>query len=76
MDLDWSPDGSVLAIVGGVEAVNVELHDPRIHLHELSTGRLRTLDDTLGGGGVSWSPDGARMRLSARQPPGDRRGDR
>ena len=52
----------MLAIVGGIETASVgRLQDPRIHLYELSTGTLRTFDDTLAGGGVTWSPDGTRI---------------
>ena len=53
-DLEWSPDGSVLAIAGWGRVrlgagVRNGLQDPRIHLYEPSTGTLRTLDDSLVG---------------------------
>jgi Tol biopolymer transport system component len=60
-DLEWSPDGSVLAIVGGVEVMGVELRDERIHLYDIATGTLRTLEDTRGVSGATWSPDGTRI---------------
>ena len=60
-DLEWSPDGSLLAVVGGVEAVSDGPSDARIHLYELSSGRMRTLDNTLGADRLTWSPDGGRI---------------
>jgi len=65
-DLEWSPDGSELAIVGGVETasgagVTDGLQDARIHLYALSSGALRTLDDTLGASALTWSPRGGRI---------------
>lgn len=70
IDLEWSPDGRVLAIVGGVEVASGEgvvdgLQDGRIHLYELSTGTLRALDDTLGATALTWSPDGRRIAFGA-----------
>jgi Tol biopolymer transport system component len=62
-DLEWSPDGSLLAITSGVDELitgNV-LHDGRIHLHELSSGAIRSLDDTRGATSLTWSPDGRRI---------------
>jgi dipeptidyl aminopeptidase/acylaminoacyl peptidase len=67
-DLEWSPDGSILAIAGGIEAFIDGLRDSRIHLYEPSTGTLRTLEDTLGVSELTWSPVGARIAYSSGQP--------
>lgn len=58
-DLEWSPDGNLLAIASGTdELVSGEvLQDGRIYLHELSTGAMRSLDGTLGAVQLTWSPD-------------------
>jgi Tol biopolymer transport system component len=68
IDLDWSRDGSVLAIVGGVESTDHTLQDSRIHLYEPSTGALRVLNDTLGVTNVTWSPDGRHIAFAGRGP--------
>jgi Tol biopolymer transport system component len=62
-DLEWSPDGSLLAIASGVDERvrgNV-LHDGRIHLYEPSSGEMRPLESTLGATSFTWSPDGRRI---------------
>ena len=70
-DLDWSPDGSVLAIAGGIDVSSGGLRDARIHLFELSARTLRTIDDTLGAGELTWSPDGRRIAYAGRGPQPD-----
>lgn len=66
IDLEWSPDGSELAIVGGVDAFVDGLKDSRIHLYQPSDGTLRTLDGTLGATALTWSPDGGRIAYAGR----------
>lgn len=76
-DLDWSPDGSLLAIAGGVETaasgkgVFDGLQDARISLYEPSSGTMRSLDDTLGVSSLTWSPDGRRIAYSGREANAD-----
>ena len=62
-DLEWSPDGDLLAIASGVdERVDGNmLHDGRIHLYEPSSGEMRSLASTLGATSFTWSPDGRRI---------------
>jgi Tol biopolymer transport system component len=59
-DLEWSPDGSFLAIASGVDEIvpGNRLHDGRISLYATSSGALRSLDATLGATELTWSPDG------------------
>ena len=75
-DLEWSPDGSLLAIVGWMEVASGPgvidgLQDARIHLYEPSTDTLRTLGDTLGAGELSWSPNDGRIAYAGRGPQPD-----
>lgn len=64
-DLEFSPDGSVLGIATGVEYdgnYGEALADNQIHLYELASGTMHTLEGTLGGAGsFTWSPDGGRI---------------
>lgn len=62
-DLEWSPDGSLLAITSGVDELigGGRLRDGRIHLYAPSSGAMRTLDATLGATELTWSPDGGRI---------------
>lgn len=62
-DLEWSPDGSVLAIASGDEARvrGNHLLDGRIHLYAHASDAMRSLAGTLGAGSLTWSPDGQRI---------------
>ena len=61
-DLEFSPDGSLLAIASGTELVEpYEMGDPRIHLYQLASGATRTLEGTLGALTFTWAPDGSRI---------------
>jgi Tol biopolymer transport system component len=77
-DLEWSPDGSVLAIAGGPETaagdgVRNGLQDARIHLYELSTRTLRTLDAQPSASSLTWSPDGQHIAYARTRPTDDSR---
>ncbi len=73
-DLEWSPDGSFLAIASGVDEIvpGNRLHDGRISLYAPSSGALRQLDATLGATELTWSPD---SRLIAYMAIADMTGD-
>lgn len=62
-DLEWSPDGSVLAIVSGKNQVATGnmLHDGQIHLYAPASDFMRSLDATVGATKLTWSPDGRRI---------------
>jgi Tol biopolymer transport system component len=66
-DLEWSPDGTVLAIASGVDELvpGEALLDGRIHLYTPSSGAIRVLDVTLGAGSLTWAPDGRRIAYEA-----------
>jgi Tol biopolymer transport system component len=66
-DLEWSPDGSLLAIASGVDHVvpGEQLRDGRIYLYSVDSGRMRSIDATLGAGPLTWSPDGRRIAYTA-----------
>jgi Tol biopolymer transport system component len=68
-DLEWSPDGSLLAISSGSDDLSDPggnaLADGRIHLYELATGSVRVLDATLGVYSFTWSPDGRLIAYAA-----------
>ena len=59
-DLEWSPDGSLLAIASGAyDVVRGEaLQDGLIHLVRPATGAMRSLEATDGAVELTWSPDG------------------
>jgi dipeptidyl aminopeptidase/acylaminoacyl peptidase len=62
-DLEWSPDGSTLAIASGKDQISVgdALADGRIYLSDARSADLRVLDAPLGVYSLSWSPDGHRI---------------
>ena len=62
-DLEWSPDGSVLAIASGEDGryPGGRLSDGKIYLYSQASGSMRSLDVTLGAIDLTWSPDGTRL---------------
>ena len=65
-DLEFSPDGTLLAIASGSDLVEpYVIGSPRIHLYELASGTTRTLEGTLGVWTFTWSPDGGRIAYQA-----------
>ena len=58
-DLEWSPDGSMLAIASH-EAGQL-LRDGAIDLYSAASGELRTLIEPSGVFRLSWSPDGTKI---------------
>ena len=62
-DLEWSPDGSLLAIASGEDELigGGRLRDGQVHLYAPSSGAMRSLDATLGATELTWSPDGGRI---------------
>jgi hypothetical protein len=63
-DLEWSPDGTLLAIASGVDQVvtgGSMLSDGRISLYEPASGELRSIEATLGAIRLTWAPDGQRI---------------
>ena len=71
VDLDWSPDGSRLAIVsyeGSSLTPDINGGGP-IRVYSLSSGELETMPGTSGAQALALSPDGARI---AYQRPGTR----
>ena len=65
-DLEWSPDGSLLAIASGADQVvpGEQLRDGRIYLYAPGSGTMRSIDATLGATNLTWSPDGGRVAYS------------
>jgi Tol biopolymer transport system component len=65
MDLEWSPDGTMLAVVSGVDGLDQSggnmLHDGRIYVYAPASGTIRPIDATLGATRMTWSPDGERI---------------
>lgn len=59
-DLEWSPDGSLLAIASGADGLvrGEALRDGLIHLFGPASGAMRSLEATGGAIELSWSPDG------------------
>jgi Tol biopolymer transport system component len=72
-DLEWAPDGSVLAIASGEQdqVTGNVLHDGRIHLYAPASGVVRTVDGTLGAVNLTWSPDSRRIAWSGLVGDGD-----
>jgi Tol biopolymer transport system component len=68
-DLEWSPDGSLLAIASGEhERVAGEtLQDGGIHLYAPASGAMRWLDGTRGAAQLTWSPHGRRIAYATRE---------
>ncbi len=65
-DLEWSPDGSFLAVASGTEERDGgHLRDGRIHIVAPSAGEDRTLDETIGAIQLTWSPDGRFLAYTA-----------
>ena len=62
-DLEWSPDGSQLAIASGqTDQVGGEsLRDGSIRLYDAARGQMRTLVGPSGVSSLTWSPDGTRI---------------
>jgi Tol biopolymer transport system component len=63
-DLEWSPDGSRLAIASGVDQVVTGgnmLHDGRIYLYTPASETIRSIEATPGATNLTWSPDGAHI---------------
>ena len=72
-DLEWSPDGSQLAIASGDRdrVTGNMLHDGRIHLYEPASGVMRSLEETLGAVNLTWSPDGRHIAWAGLNGAGD-----
>lgn len=62
-DLEWSPDGSLLAIASGAYGVvrGEALQDGLIHLFRPASGAVRSLEATGGAVELTWSPDGRHI---------------
>ncbi len=59
-DLEWSPDGRLLAIASGSDELvrGGALGDGLIHLFGPASGAMRSLEATSGAIELTWSPDG------------------
>jgi Tol biopolymer transport system component len=62
-DLEWSPDGSQLAIASGQtdQVDGQSLRDGSIRLYDADSGAMRTLVGPSQVGSLTWSPDGSRI---------------
>lgn len=72
-DLEWSPNGSLLAIASGKDdrVAGEMLHDGRILLYAPASGAIRSLDGTLGAVNLTWSPDSRRIAWAGLTSAGD-----
>jgi Tol biopolymer transport system component len=59
-DLEWSPDGALLAIASGTNGLvrGGALLDGMLRLYEPGSGAMRSLEGTAGAIELAWSPDG------------------
>ncbi len=62
-DLEWSPDGSLLAIASGQADLvpGQSLRDGSIRLYDADSGDMRILVGPSGVSSLTWSPDGSRI---------------
>ncbi len=61
-DLEWSPDGSLLAVASGeADLVQGEVRNGSIRLYDADSGDMRTLVGPSGASSLTWSPDGSRI---------------
>ena len=62
-DLEWSPQGSELAIASGQNDQDrgSQLRDGSIRLYNADSGEMRTLVGPSGVSMLTWSPDGSRI---------------
>jgi Tol biopolymer transport system component len=62
-DLEWSPDGSLLAITSGQTDLvpGQSLRDGSIRLYDADSGDVRILVAPSGVSSLTWSPDGSRI---------------
>ena len=66
-DLEWSPDGTTLAIASGKDQTSLgnALADGRLYLYDVRSGDIRVLETPLGVYSFSWSPDSHRIVYDA-----------
>jgi dipeptidyl aminopeptidase/acylaminoacyl peptidase len=62
-DLEWSPQGSQLAIASGLTELvrGQSLRDGSLHVYDADRGEMRTLVGPSGVSSLTWSPDGSRI---------------
>jgi WD40 repeat protein len=65
-DLEWSPDGSTLAIAS--HRAGQSLGNGAVDLYSVASGDLRTLVGPSGVSRLSWSPDGRRIAYQRGSP--------